>query len=473
MLKDINKLSVASRGLKYKLKISFYLMSVLPLLVCAYLVSEHIFAHRGFKTEVAFAVGISIFIAVIGYFVIKEIFNRILSVTSDAKLIAAGDLDRTIDIVRPDEVGDLGEALNQLTQRIRSNMDEIKTYGEKTTQINLQIQRRVIVLSSLLQISSLIAQGSAIDEILKLIVEKSQLLADSDVAYLLFREDSQEGFRMKEVSGINSQYLLKIHLEPKGTFLDKAIASNKSLIVDKENKLPADEMRYFCENFRLKNTLALPIYLKGRVIGILGIGNSREDFSYKQEDRELLDIFAKQIAIAVENDILIHRVEKLEIKDALTGLYNAAFLRARLQEEIKRAIAYQRPCALMLLDIDNFQKYQQNFGAINGESTLKRIASLIKSCVGEIDRVARTGADEFAILLPEKNKRQAQDIAEDIRKKIEYSYSEEQDANKKITVSAGVSENPVDGVDAEGLFNKAAELLKTAKNVGKNRVAGS
>lgn len=472
MARNINKLSVASCGLRSKLKISFYLMSILPLLVSVYLVSEHIFAHRGFKLEVAFAVGISVFIAVIGYFVVKDIFDRIVSVASDAKLIAAGDLERAINIEHPDEVGDLGEALNQLSQRIRSNMDEIKTYGEKTTQINLEIQRRVIVLSSLLQISSLIAQGSAIDEILEFITEKSRLLGDSDVAYLLFREDSEDTFRMKEASGQNCEYLLKIHLQPKGTFLAQAILSNKSLTVDKENKLPADATRIFSENFRLKNTLALPVYLKGRVIGLLGIGNSLRDFSYKKEDQELLDIFAKQIAIAVENEILIRRVEKLEIKDALTGLYNGEFLHARLQEEIKRAIAYQRPCALTLIDIDNFQRYQQNFGVIHGEATLKRIASLIKSCAGEIDRVARTGADEFAVLLPEKNKRQAQDIAEDIRKKIEYSYSEETDINKRITVSGGVSENPVDGVDAEDLFNKAVELVKSAKKQGKNRIVG-
>ena len=75
--------------------------------------------------------------------------------------------------------------------------------------------------------------------------------------------------------------------------------------------------------------------------------------------------------------------------------------------------------------------------------------------------------------LPEKNKRQAQEIAEQIRKKIEVIYNQEEDGAKKITLSAGVSENPLDGVDALQLINKAQELLHKAKLSGKNRVVVS
>ena len=99
----------------------------------------------------------------------------------------------------------------------------------------------------------------------------------------------------------------------------------------------------------MKNCLAMPVFLKSKVKAILGIGNTREDFQYNKDDIELLDIFSKQVAIAIENDIMASRIEKLEIKDALTGRYNQGFINSRLQEEIKRAIAYQRPCALIIL----------------------------------------------------------------------------------------------------------------------------
>lgn len=465
MAKNRN-LSMASRGLRYKLKISFYLMSILPLLVCIYLVSNYILPKVGLKLDIAASILISIFIAGVGFFVIKEVFDRILSVSSEAKMIAAGDISRKVYTTEEDEVGDLGEALNQLTQRIRSNMDELKSYSEKTTEINLEIQKRVLVLSSLLQISSLISQAAKLEDILKLTTEKSRLLANSDAAYLLFREETQEAFSMKVADGINSAYLLKIKMEPKETIFDKFSKASKPFILDKENVLPGDLSAAFYEKFRLKNTLALPVYLRGRVMGMLGIGNTKEPFLYRKDDIELLDIFAKQVAIAIENDLLLHRVEKLEIKDALTGLYNEPFIRSRLQEEIKRAIVYQRPCAFVLLNIDNFQKFHQNFGSLQAEATLKRIASLIRDSVTEIDRVARFADNEFAIVLPEKNKRQAQEITENIRKKIEFTFSEDPDTTRRLTISGGVSENPLDGIEAEELIAKAKELLSLAKKTG-------
>jgi len=95
---------------------------------------------------------------------------------------------------------------------------------------------------------------------------------------------------------------------------------------------------------------------------------------------------------------------------------------------------------------------------------------LIKNSVSEIDRVGRTGDNEFAVVLPEKNKRNAYRIAEEIRKKIEEVFQSEPQINKRITISGGVSENPLDGTTAEELISKATDLLKTAKIKGKNQI---
>ncbi|HNW39871.1 MAG TPA: diguanylate cyclase, partial [Candidatus Omnitrophota bacterium] len=86
------------------------------------------------------------------------------------------------------------------------------------------------------------------------------------------------------------------------------------------------------------------------------------------------------------------------------------------------------------------------------------------------DRVGRIGDDEFSLILPEKNKRQAQTVAEEICKKIQSAFASDQPSGKALTFSAGVSENPLDGVGFEQLIAKAKELLKKAKAAGKNRV---
>ncbi len=466
--------SLISSGIKHRLYVSFCLMFILPLLVSGYFISNYILSQTGLKIDVTLSIiisiCISIFIGLLGFFLVKEVFDRILSVTNEARLIAAGDINRKVDVRCADEMGYLGDALNQLTQRIRSNIGELKVYGEKTTEINMEIQKRVLVLSSLLQISSLISQGAKLEEILKISIEKSRLLAASDFSYLFFREEGKDIFYAKAVDGLNSQHISQVSIDAQDNIFNKLIKSNKSLILDSENTVSERQAAGFYQKFKLKNTMALPIYWAGKVGGILGIGNCQDSFAYKKDDIELLDVFAKQIAIAIENDVLARKVEKLEIKDSLTGLYNETFIRDRLQEEIKSAIAYQRPCAFVILNIDNFQEFHKDFGALQAEGALKKVASLIKDSVTEIDRVARFGDNEFALVLPERNKRRAKEIAEEIRKKIAFSFNEEQDASRRLTVSGGVSENPLDGINADELIVKAKDSLGLAKENGKDRV---
>jgi diguanylate cyclase (GGDEF)-like protein len=285
----------------------------------------------------------------------------------------------------------------------------------------------------------------------------------------LFLEDDGN-FYIKLADGLNMQQLKGIVINPQDKLFSESINAKAPLILDKQNMTLKDLMPELYEKFRLRNTLAMPVFLKGRVIAVIGIGNARESFLYKKEDIELLDLFAKNISIAIDNDSLVHRVEKLEIKDQATGLYNEAFIRGFLQDEIKRAIAHQRPCALILLNTDNFSKFQDNFGPVDAETAIKKIIYLIRESVSELDRIGRTGDNEFAIVLPEVNKRRAQALAEEIRKKIEFAFSEEPDADRKITISGGVSENPLDGIDSKQLMDKAKELLQHAKKLGRNRV---
>jgi diguanylate cyclase (GGDEF)-like protein len=191
----------------------------------------------------------------------------------------------------------------------------------------------------------------------------------------------------------------------------------------------------------------------------LGIGNSSPDFTYSAGDRELLDIFGKQVTIAIENDILARRVEKLEIRDMLTGLYNEQYLRSRLDEEIKRAIMYQRPCGIILVKINNFSTYQNRYGQIACETALKKVASCLGSSLTNVERIARFADYEFAIVLPEKNKRSCEKTAEELKQKVEYLFKDEAQADKRLSISVAVAENPLDGVSAQELILSAQELL--------------
>ncbi|TBR17698.1 HAMP domain-containing protein, partial [bacterium] len=364
--------SNSSRGLDYKLRIAVALMAVIPILVCLYLLSHYISLQKGLRSDTLVALVIVVFISGLGFLLIKQVFNRIAAITLDAKLIAAGDYGRSVKIKDGDEVSDLARSLNQLTRNIRNDMDELKKYGEKTAEINIEVQKRIVVVSSLLQISSLISEGAKIGDILKLSVEKSRLIGDSDVAYLVLQEDDGlGGIYVKVADGINMQSLVNAKMRVEDSIFNKVVRTNKYLAIDSDNRQEGNEFLDFQDKFKSRNTLMHPVYLKGRVAGVLGVGNTKDVFIYRKDDVDLLDLFAKQVAIALENEMLSSKIEKLEITDGLTGLYNNAFIHNRLNEEIKRAIVYQRPCSFVLLNIDNFQKLRSEFSSLETESVLK------------------------------------------------------------------------------------------------------
>ena len=176
----------------------------------------------------------------------------------------------------------------------------------------------------------------------------------------------------------------------------------------------------------------------------------------------MMRVFGKQIAIAIEGDILSRKTSELSITDDLTNLYNKRFIMIRLEEEIKRSIFYQRPCSFIVLSMDQFDAFRKTYGELAAEEALRRIAKSLKDNMVPIGKAARISGSEFAVLLPEKNKREASRIAEEMRKIIETT-NLLRDGKAMVKVAIGVSENPIDGATSDELFRKAEEAIRQAK----------
>ena len=161
---------------------------------------------------------------------------------------------------------------------------------------------------------------------------------------------------------------------------------------------------------------------------------------------------------------LLEKVEKLSLKDSLTGLYNGSYLRERLSEEIQRAVHYQQPCSLACFSVDNFDELLSRNGLKASEEALKSVAKVFSGYLSEFDRAARTSKGEFAVIFPDKNKKKVIEIADRIQKDIAGL------SGGSFTVCIGISENPIDGTLAEELLSKAKERVKSARLKGVNRV---
>lgn len=167
----------------------------------------------------------------------------------------------------------------------------------------------------------------------------------------------------------------------------------------------------------------------------------------------------------LEKEKLEEEVRRLSITDDLTGLYNHRHFFKTLEAELVRMKRQKTSLSLLMFDLDNFKRYNDLYGHIEGDRVLKKIGSIVKNSIrSNVDSGYRYGGDEFAVLLIGATHDQALSIAERIRASIEEAGFE------KITVSMGLSEFN-DQYDLEGFVKSADHAMYMAKNSGGNRIS--
>ncbi len=172
--------------------------------------------------------------------------------------------------------------------------------------------------------------------------------------------------------------------------------------------------------------------------------------------------------------------------DEVTGVYNRRYFNERLAGEINRARRYSSALSLLIIDLDNFKRVNDELGHLRGDALLRRVGRTLDSSVRETDAVCRYGGDEFAVLLPETNNSEAYTLAERIRSGVGEAVRAEmrgetssgvvgrlftpEERMPDVGVSIGGATFPSDCDEAEELVALADRLCLDAKRSGKNAV---
>lgn len=225
-----------------------------------------------------------------------------------------------------------------------------------------------------------------------------------------------------------------------------------------------------CLGYKITQQLITPIVDVNRVAKNMAKGDLQAQATATGSE-ELEELSHSLQVISKNARELLERVERLSLKDKLTGLYNVSYIRERLNEEIQRAIHHQRPCSFVYFAIDRFEAYSFKHGSAASEEILKSIAGILSVHLAEFDRAARINQYEFALIFPEKNKRKTIEIMERIQKSLIELFSKTLDDRQgALNFSVGISENPLDGISADELYLKAQDRVKTAKANGSNLI---
>ena len=279
------------------------------------------------------------------------------------------------------------------------------------------------------------------------------------------------GYCAEEVIGQNVSMLM---LEELALNHDKYIANYLST----EIKMAVSNSREVLS--RHKDGRLIPIHLTLSDTGLEGelrfTGIIRDLSGIKVTEKKLrqqqdhLEQVVKKRTVALEK--AINRLKILSEIDPLTQIANRRVYEHRLTEEITAARRSRQPLALMMIDIDYFKKYNDNYGHKAGDIALMRVAETITETLPrKTDLVARIGGEEFVVLMPATNCQGAYLVAEHIRTnikalKIKHQYSIAADV---ITLSIGLSSLQDKKLRDIDLFNQADLALYVAKDKGRNR----
>jgi diguanylate cyclase (GGDEF)-like protein len=270
-------------------------------------------------------------------------------------------------------------------------------------------------------------------------------------------------------------------------------------------------------------SIIVPLQVAGEIIGVLSV--SRFDGrTFSERELELVKLVTNLTAIAIQNARLYGELQDKAIRDGLTGLYNHRHFYERLGQEVARSRRYGTRLSLLMIDLDDFKRYNDRHGHVVGDEALSRVARcLLAEVRRDVDIVARYGGEEFAILLPntacgeaagatpagrsvaddaaattegapdlgtegvlDVDAERALDVerqlrtsgcaaavvAERIRARVagEILRTEERTRDGHLTVSIGIATLPDVAYDEHQLVEYADKALYLAKRLGKNRV---
>jgi diguanylate cyclase (GGDEF)-like protein len=247
--------------------------------------------------------------------------------------------------------------------------------------------------------------------------------------------------------------------------------------------LPAGNSSLRCTHLDAAGSpVCTPLITNGEAIGVLSLQNDdeRSDASTDSDGlarrKQLAAAVAEHIALAISNLNLREALRLQAIHDALTGLYNRRYMQEFLEREILRARRKRRPLALMMLDVDNFKRYNDTFGHPAGDEALRFVGDTLLRTVRADDLACRYGGEEFSVILPECSLHQATVRAEEIRAQLKALHMERaSEIPGVVTVSIGVAAFAETTDQGNLLVKFADDALYQAKRAGRDRVvvAGS
>jgi two-component system, cell cycle response regulator len=400
--------------------------------------------------------------ALIGFVLATTVISPVRRAAEVARAVAAGDLSRHLEPSGGRELADLSVALNQMSAELATRLQEL---ADREQQLRDSLARLGQTLSSSLDLN----------RTLSVVVDTARETLAADRAFLALFTPERDALYTKVGRGLDGPGP-RLRL---GEGLVGAVAERGTPVLlpgGGDEPVPAESEPFAASQ------LAVPLLVRGRVLGVLSLLRDDEDHPFTRSDLDTVRSFAQQASVAIENVMLHEEAQRLSVTDPLTGLWNFRYFQIQADRELEAAARSGRPVSLIVLDIDRFKTVNDRFGHQVGDEVLIEVARRLRDSTRLPDVVARYGGEEFIVLLPDTGEEGAAATAERIRAAVAAAPVRTSLPGVTattggpavepldITCSVGVSTLPEHGTTVAALLRAADAAMYSAKQRGRDRV---
>ena len=403
-----------------------------------------------------------------------------------------------------DEIGNLAAAFGSMAADLKDNQDKLLSYGreleaiisertaelahekanleisvaERTAELNAANDELRSQATELSKRNQEITLFSKMDDFLQTSTTEAEAYSViSDVVTQLFPDDSGAVFVLNTSRNMLEAAAVWGPLPPANLIFPPSECwahrrGQVHLAIDHERRcahVGDDGHMYVC----------LPLLAQGEMLGILHLldgtaKNDKADEARMAEKCKLAKILADNIGLGIANLKLRESMRNLSIRDPLTGLFNRRYMEEALAQELHRTQRNAAQLAVIMIDIDHFKKFNDNFGHDGGDAVLRELGAFFKKHVRGSDIACRYGGEEFMLILSPSTAEGARQRAEKIREGVKLlSVSHANRDLGAVTLSLGVAIFPDHASEAAALVKAADVALYQAKSGGRDRVVMS
>lgn len=332
------------------------------------------------------------------------------------------------------------------------------------------LQQRNRDLTTLNSIAQSISQSIELDEVLQRALNGVLEAVELSIGGIYLRDEASGEPVLAANKGLTEDLIAAIKDMPPGVVSTRRMKerTEKTAVTDVlADEAAGDSPKPPADSGEIQYVLTLPLRSRGSDLGAIVLVTQSQD-GFTTGHIQLLETISSQVGVAVDNARLFEKTSRLSITDELTGLYNHRHFSELLQTEIARTERYGDSLSLIMLDLDGFKEYNDQFGHVSGDTALKVFGQTLRSALRKTDLTFRYGGDEFAIILPAADATRARNAVERIKSKWLQTVKEQRQIIRTfLGFSAGIAQFPENAETADVLTLLADAALYYSKRQGR------